>query len=497
MKITLKPTAPNKISTDVLVTFAFENETIGEPFDKPLLDLIQNSSEKEHFEGKEGEKIVLTPGSLASTYKILVTGLGDRNKFDAEEIRNMIGSALSKAKALHPKTVSILLPETWMKNMDLESLLSAATEAVLLTTYKFDKYKSEKENEKKKNIEEISFLIAPGKLSMAEKGINAGAVNAKATQFARDLVNEPPDLTTPTYLAKVAKEIAEKSEGTIKTTISDRGEIEKMGMNAFLGVAKGSSEPPKFIHLEYKPKKSKKKIVLIGKGITFDTGGLSLKPAQSMETMKLDMAGAASVLGVFKALKDISPDATVVGLIAACENMPSGTALRPGDILKAMNGKTIEVLNTDAEGRLTLSDMLSYAVIKEKPDAIIDLATLTGACMAALGEDIAGLFSNNPNLVESIKKAARETSEKLWELPLPKMYKELIKSHIADLKNIQTGKYGGAITAALFLEEFAGGISWAHLDIAGPSYAEKPSALTPIGGTGYGVRLILQYLKNL
>ncbi|OGG15565.1 hypothetical protein A3D77_02615 [Candidatus Gottesmanbacteria bacterium RIFCSPHIGHO2_02_FULL_39_11] len=496
MKITLKPTSPNKISSDVVIVFSFQGEEVSAITDKSLLELIKKSMQREHFEGKEGEKITISPGSLAGAYKILIVGLGDSNKFESEEIRNSMGKALSFAKSLSPQTVSILPPESWMKKMDLEYLLSTLTEAVHLSSYTFNKYKSE-DPKKKKDIEEISFLISPGKLSMAEKGITEGTIHARATQFTRDLVNEPPDLTTPAYLAKVAKDIADKSEGTIKATIYDQVEIEKIGMNAFLGVAKGSSEPPKFIHLSYRPKKSKKKVVLIGKGITFDTGGLSLKPAQSMETMKLDMAGAAAVLGVFKALKDVSPDVSVVGLIAACENMPSGSAMRPGDILKAMSGKTIEVLNTDAEGRLTLADGLSYAVLKEKPDVIIDLATLTGACIVALGEDITGLFSNNPALAQSIEKASRETGEKLWQLPLPKIYKELIKSHIADIKNIQTGKYGGAITAALFLEEFVGNIPWAHLDIAGPSYAEKPSSLTPIGGTGYGVRLLLKYLKNI
>jgi leucyl aminopeptidase len=216
-----------------------------------------------------------------------------------------------------------------------------------------------------------------------------------------------------------------------------------------------------------------------------------------METMKLDMAGAAAVLGLFHALSVLKPNVTVVGLIAACENMPSGKAVRPGDILRAMNGKTIEVLNTDAEGRLTLADMLSFAVAKEKPDAMIDLATLTGACMVALGDDYAGLFGSDEKLVEDLKKAAQTGGEKLWQLPLPKEYKDLIKSPIADLKNIQTGRYGGAVTAALFLEEFTGGLPWAHLDIAGPAFAEKPGAMYGFGATGYGVRLLIDYISGL
>ncbi len=268
-------------------------------------------------------------------------------------------------------------------------------------------------------------------------------------------------------------------------------------MNAFLGVAVGSDKPPKFIHLSYKPRRPSKKIVLIGKGITFDTGGLSLKSSEHMETMKLDMSGAAAVLAVFAAIPSLIIKSEVVGIIAACENMPSGKALKPGDILKALNGKTIEVLNTDAEGRLTLADAISYALIKEKPDEIIDLATLTGACMVALGQEIAGCFGNNDILLQNIEKHAKLTGENIWRMPLYREYSDLIKSPIADIKNIQTGRYGGAITAALFLSEFVGKTPWVHLDIAGPAYTEKDSPLTPSGGTGFGVRLLLEYLVSL
>jgi len=249
--------------------------------------------------------------------------------------------------------------------------------------------------------------------------------------------------------------------------------------------------------MRYKPARSRKKIALLGKGITFDTGGLSLKGSEHMETMKLDMAGAAAVLGVFSVIGEIKPPIEVVGLIAACENMPGGRALKPGDILKAANGKTIEVLNTDAEGRLTLADSLSFAVKSEKPDEMIDLATLTGACVVALGENIAGLFGNDVKLLAALEKASNSSGDRVWQLPLEKSYAELIKSQIADIKNTQTGKYGGAITAALFLNEFTADVPWAHLDIAGPAFAEKVTPLTAVGGTGFGVRLLLNYLKSV
>jgi leucyl aminopeptidase len=267
-------------------------------------------------------------------------------------------------------------------------------------------------------------------------------------------------------------------------------------MGGLLGIAKGSDEDPKFIRLAYKGT-GKKTIVLVGKGITFDSGGLSLKPDSGMETMKMDMAGAATVLGIFSALKTVKPAVNVVGLIAACENMPSGKAIKPGDVVTALNGKTIEIINTDAEGRVILADALSYASQFEKPDALIDLATLTGACMVALGEEIAGLFSNDKELAETLKTSAQKTGERVWEMPLVPEYRELIKGKVGDIKNSAGKKYGGAITAALFLENFVDPkIHWAHIDIAGPAFEEKGKPLTPYGGTGFGVRMLLDFINN-
>jgi leucyl aminopeptidase len=283
--------------------------------------------------------------------------------------------------------------------------------------------------------------------------------------------------------------------------VLDRAACEKLGMGAYLAVAKGSDEPPYFLHLVYRPhrsNKTNKKIALVGKAVTFDSGGLSLKPSDHMETMKSDMAGAAAVLGIFSVLSDIAPGAEVHGLIAACENMPSGKAMRPGDIVTAMNGKSIEILNTDAEGRLTLADALAYANKKIKTDSIVDLATLTGACMAALGTDIAGLLSNDEKMSSKIELAAKSSGEPVWRLPLFSDYSPLMAGDHADLRNISRAKYGGAITAGLFLKEFAGDTPWAHLDIAGPAFVER-DALSYMnkGGTGFGVRTMLNWLKNI
>jgi leucyl aminopeptidase len=266
-------------------------------------------------------------------------------------------------------------------------------------------------------------------------------------------------------------------------------------MGGLLGIARGSAEEPKFIHLTYSG--GGKTVALIGKGITFDTGGLSIKSAKGMETMKRDMAGAAAILGVFRVLAELKPNVNVVGLIAATENMPGSRAIKPGDIVRAMNGKTIEILNTDAEGRVILADALSYAAEKIKPNAVVDLATLTGACVVALGEEIAGLFSNNVALSTKLKDAAVKSGERVWELPLASEYRDMMKSTVADVANATATRYAGAITAALFLSEFVPEtLPWAHLDIAGPAYAEKRTAMSAVGGTGFGVRTILTYLEG-
>jgi leucyl aminopeptidase len=299
----------------------------------------------------------------------------------------------------------------------------------------------------------------------------------------------------PKTLMERAKDIA-KGVGSIRVRVYDKERLEKMGAGGLLGVAQGSIHEPYLVHMIYKPEKpAKKKLALVGKAVTFDSGGLSLKPSQYMETMKCDMGGSAAVLGAFASLADLKPSVEVHGIFGAAENMPSGEAIRPGDVLTAMNKKTIEVLNTDAEGRLTLADTLSYAV-KQKPDAIIDLATLTGACVVALGEEITAVMGNNEALSEKVLAASKVTGEKMWPMPLEKNYKKLLKSDIADLKNIG-GRYGGALTAGLFLQEFVQDVPWVHLDIAGPAFAERPmNAYTPKGASGHPVRTLLELIRT-
>lgn len=495
MKFSVKPTDPGKLETDVLIVTVKDLNRVVSP-GSPLSLLIKEAVVKEQFEDKSGNFLFLSTKGYIGAYKLLIAGIADVGVFDYSKLLNFVAKACRKVSEIKAAKVAFVVPEDMLKKFTTAEVVSGIVEAFSLSSYKFLKYKSEEEQKKTRPIEEVIICLSAGKLGGSEESIKKGETVSLAAMFARDLVNEPAEITTPSFLAHVAEDIAKKHSPLIKAKIYSREDAQKMGMNAFLAVARGSDEEPKFIHLSYKPKSPKKKVVLIGKGITFDTGGLSLKGAEHMETMKLDMAGAATLLAVFSALSELRSDFEVVGLIAACENMPSGKALKPGDILRTMSGKTIEVLNTDAEGRLTLADVLSYAVIKEKPDVIIDLATLTGACMVALGQDIAGLWGNDEKLLEKIDTSAKNTGEQLWRMPTHEEYKELIKSNIADLKNIQTGRYGGAITAALFLSEFVGKTSWVHLDIAGPAFAEQESSLTPKGGTGYGVRLLLDYLSS-
>ncbi len=355
--------------------------------------------------------------------------------------------------------------------------------------YEFNKYKTDSKSKKK--LKKIFFVSKKIKQSSFKEEIRRSKVLSDSIKLARDLVNEPPVSVTPTKLAEVAVEIAEK--GNLGCEIFDRAQIEKIGMGGIEAVSRGSDVPPRFIHLTYEPKrKPKKTIAIVGKGITFDSGGLCLKPADSMRTMKMDMAGSAVVLGVMKALPELLPSVRVHGLISASENMTGAKAYKPDDVIKAYNGKTIEVINTDAEGRIVLSDALSYAV-ELGVDEIVDLATLTGACMVGLGSYTAGVMGNDQKLAQRILRASERAGEKMWQLPMDDELREEIKSSVADMKNAGS-RMGGAITAAMFLEQFVSNVPWVHIDIAGPAYSEKKSSLRKVGGTGFGVSTIVEYI---
>jgi leucyl aminopeptidase len=443
--------------------------------------------EAEKFQGKAGHVTHLHTNGRMPARRVVVVGLGKRAETTPETLRRAAAAGLRRARDLGARAVAI---ELLGDRLPARARAQAVVEGAILGTYTFDRYKREKSD---KQVQSLQLIETDGRQRReAVEGARRGEVFARATWLARDLINAPANEVNPTHLAKVAVDLGK--EAGLGVQVFERADCRKMGMGAFLGVAAGSEQPPKFIHLTYTPKgRSKRRVAVIGKGITFDSGGLDLKTAEGMLHMKDDMSGAAAVLGVMKALPQLAPVVEVHGLIAATENMPSGTATRPGDVLRAMNGTTIEIGNTDAEGRLTLADAICYASQKVGADEIIDMATLTGACVVALGPLCSGLFANDQALANRLLAAAETAGERVWQLPLIEEYRENLKSDVADLNNVGP-RGGGAITAGLFLKEFAGDKPWAHLDIAGPAFIEKDTPLAPKGATGYAVRTILTYL---
>ena len=485
MKFSLTQKFLFSVPADLSVVFSFDVNSLDAENGKRIEEVIRS----ERFEDKVGNTLLIR----TEDRKLLVVGLGKLEELEMVDWQTALAGVSRKVKEVHAKTVTISFPIKELNKIHIspENLVKGAVEGLELGAYEFTKHK------KKENvsvIDKVTFVVEPQYDKEVKKGIAIGQITSKATLFARDLVNEPSSVTTPTFLSLIAQSLAKESPD-ITCEVMGEKEIKKLGMGGLIGISKGSDEDPKFIVFSYKGK-TEKTIVLVGKGVTFDSGGLSLKPDKSMETMKLDMAGAASVLGIFSALPKLKPSVNVIGLLPLCENMPSGSAVKPGDILTSYNGKTIEIISTDAEGRVILADALSYAH-KFHPDVIIDLATLTGACSIALGEEIAGLFANEKILADQLLAAGKETGERLWELPLAKEYEELLKSPVADIKNVAKTRAGGAITGALFLKPFVPeNVQWAHIDIGGTAWEEKSTPLMGEGGTGWGVRLILSFLTK-
>lgn len=451
--------------TEVLVINKFEGEKTG----NELAD--KYAVEKDGFEGKFGQTYLLQTLGLAPADKILVIGFGKKDEFDSNKMTEVTAKAVKKLQQIHAKQACF----------DYDVMCDygkSATIGAYIADYAFDKYKTEKAT----RVEEITFA------KFSEEEVNEGRIFGEAMKLTRDLANEPSAYATPTKLAEVAQSL-----NGITTEVFDRDEIERMGMGAYLAVSKGSAQPPKFIHMKYSAKNPKKKIALIGKGLCFDSGGMDLKPASSMLTMRDDMSGAACILGVMSAVAKLQPEVEVHGIIAACENMPGQNAYKPGDILTAKNGKTIEVDNTDAEGRLTLADALCYAS-ELGVDEVIDIATLTGACMVALGTVATGVMGNDKDMIARVIHTADKSGEKFWELPMFPEYMNSLKSDIADMKNTGS-RYGGASAAGVFLQEFVSNVKWVHIDIAGTAFLEKPQKEFICGATGAGVRTLLNYVK--
>ncbi len=482
---------------DLLGLFVSKGElsSLGKAADRKLGGLLSRILKKEDLKGKTSEtRLVETHGKIGAD-NVLLLGLGDPDKPDAESLRKAAARLIKSGNRLRAKTVALEdVSFAGWKKIPADVRGQAISEGAVLGNYTFDLYKtslySKDSKAFKKTVEGVIVLTQDA--ARLERGLRQGSVFAEATNWARDMINTPACDMTPKRMADEARKAGRLPR--LSTKILGESEIRRLGMGCYLAVASGSKEPPYFIHMTYRPAgRAKKKIAILGKGVTFDSGGLSLKTAQSMETMKDDMSGSAAVIGVMKALSTLRPNIEVHAFAAMTENMPSGSADKPGDIVTTMSGKTVEILNTDAEGRLTLADAVTYAQ-KQKPDLMVDVATLTGACVIALGDQCSGILGNNQNLIDQLIACGQEAGEKIWQLPLVEEYREELKSSVADLKNIG-GRWGGTINGALFIQEFVDSkIPWAHIDIAGPSWTERELDYCPKGGTGHIVRTLLHFL---
>lgn len=445
---------------------------------------ITEALKQQEFKGKPGDQLVITLLG-GGPQRLVVLGLGESDGIDAERLR---GAAARAAKAAIGCEGSLGLHLPWA-GTEATEVARICAEAVRLCLYKDQRFRKEPDP---RRIPEALELIDLD--PAAESGFGAVNATCAGVELARELVAAPPNVVTPAALADTAAGIA-KDHG-LELKVLERSDCEAKGMGAFLAVSQGSDLPPKFIHLIYRPEgEVKRRVALVGKGLTFDSGGYNLKVgAAQIDMMKFDMGGSAAVIGAMRSIAELKPACVEVHMVvASCENMVNGSAVHPGDIVTAANGMTIEINNTDAEGRLTLADALLYAC-EQKPDAVVDLATLTGACVIALGDEMAGLWSNNDDLAEALDAAAQTGGEGLWRMPLRQSYRDGLKSLLADMKN--TGpRPGGSITAALFLKEFvAKDTAWAHIDIAGPVWSDKGKGVNPAGATGYGVRTLVNWV---
>jgi leucyl aminopeptidase len=488
----IRDTNADGIKTDLLV-LPVEDKKLEAPviraLNRRLKGKLSEQIQKSKFTGAEGSSLLYsTAGTLPASHLLLI-GFGKANDVDADTWRKAGARARKEASAVGAQEIAFF----FAPDKNPEDAAGAIVEGVALASYRFNKYRS---NSSPTTAVKSLILFRPGlkRTPSLERSLRRVEQTLPGVFLARDLVNEPPSVTTARFLGEEAKRHC-RGRG-LSVEVWNKKKIESMNLAGLLAVNRGSLEEPRFIKIHYQPSgRARKKVALIGKGITFDSGGLSLKPAKSMETMKLDMAGGAAVIGTMSRLPYLRPDVEVTGYVPATDNLPGGNAQKPGDVIRYLNGKTIEVLNTDAEGRLILADALALAA-KQKPDCMVNLATLTGACMVALGNGVAGIFSNDQALADNLMHCARDAGEKLWQLPLVKEYREALKSGVADMKNV-AGPHGGAITAALILQEFVDDIPWAHLDIAGPAFAETDTAISAKGGTGFGVRTLLKFLLTI
>lgn len=481
--------------TSLLVLGVFEGEhdfSQSKELDPEVYASIKETLENKEFRGTFGTSVLVYTLGKGPMKKIMLLGLGKREKFVDESARICAGKAAQKAKEMGVREFTMLQ----FSNLD-EGLVEAMTEGAALALYSFDRYKAQDSSkEPASKVEQVTILInsdSPKFQSVADRT----SVVVEAVNFCRDICNLPPNDCAPAQLAGIAISLAQ--EYGLKSRIIDRYELENMGMGGIVAVGKGSSNPPKLIILEYNGAPGDQKpYLLVGKAVTFDTGGISIKPGEKMDEMKFDKCGGCTVLAIMRAVSALKVAVNIVAIVPSVENMPSSTSYRPGDIIKMYNGKTVEVINTDAEGRMILADALAFGIATYSPKAAVDLATLTGAAIIALGSNVAALVGTNKQLTDRLRKLSDKTGEKMWELPLYEEFHDQIKSTFADIKNIG-GKPGGAITAAAFLSNFVSGVPWTHIDIAGTAWTQDGTferSYNPKGATGFGVRTIVRLLME-
>jgi leucyl aminopeptidase len=491
MEFTVKSGSPEKQRIACVVVGVFEPRRLthaAEILDKATKGHISSLLRRGDMEGKVGQTLLLhnLPNTLAD--RVLLVGCGKEREVGDKEYRQIIKNAASRLNDTGAMEATSYLTELSVKGRDLHWKVRSFVEATQDTLYQFTQLKSRKDDTRRPLRKLILTVPRRSDLSDGEEAVSEGIAIAEGVHQAKDLGNLPGNICTPTYLAKQAQSMAKK-HSKLKTTVVDKVQMEKLGMGALLSVAKGSREAPKLIVAEYKGGKAKEKpVVLVGKGITFDSGGISIKPSASMDEMKYDMCGAASVLGTLTACAELKLPINVVGIIPTCENMPDGAANKPGDIVTSMSGQSIEVLNTDAEGRLILCDALTYSE-RFEPDSVIDIATLTGACVIALGSHASGVLGNHHPLIHEIINAGKASGDRAWELPMWDEYNEQLKTDFADMANVG-GREAGTITAACFLSRFTKKYHWAHMDIAGTAWNSGKNK----GATGRPVPLLTQFL---
>lgn len=490
MNIKSQKTQQLNKKTSALCAFVFENSK--EPLGIPKLPAKLDSAVKQSIKESQGkfESIsIIHTHQLIAAEKLVIAGLGKKQKTTTDSIRMVAGKIAQKVRELKLADFTIIVPEDLQFNVN--QTVSAIVEGAEMSMYSFDKYKKEKKEGKAPDLTLVTSHSVDDVILKAKK-------IAESVNYTRDIANLPPNECSPAQLAGFAKSLAAKNN--LKCTVLSKSELKQKGFGGISAVGQGSKNEPKLIILEYrKGKRQDKPVVVVGKAVTFDTGGISIKPSEKMDEMKFDKCGGCTVLGIMKAASDLKLPVNLVGIIPSVENMPGGESYRPGDVVKLFGGKTAEILNTDAEGRVILADALAYGIKLYQPSEIMDFATLTGACIVALGANIAGLISNNKRITEKLKNASARTSEQIWQLPIDDDFMDMIKSDVADIKNIGVGRAAGTITAAAFLANAVGNTPWAHFDIAGTAWIQtgsKPKSYNPKGATGFGVRLILDYLSN-